>query len=925
MSSKEDCLRKALKIKAYAALKEKYLRKVIDDIDSVKKSDDAIGKSTAETTDRVRRELKVDNDRELMDMKRNLIKMHLIAERIMNSPFKNKAELVAAYHAGTEWVKGQGTNHSFDLREKTLQQRYAYGIFTALNNRVDDQGNRGTLYKIWRRGGESRGFLRKSNPIGREVRGAKWHIEKGNKIEVLKAGEKSGDGRYSHNAIEIAKAELDVEKMMRADLADAGILRKELPGHVVDFRMEQDILLKLAKESGRDIRYSIDGKPIPNSYFDVWYRDNINELDWKATFGLKMNDPQARFKFMVEYYKTVTSGMSDSKAGSAAKGTVVSKFNKQRQLHYKSGEAIHDALGRYGDNGLYKANVAKTRRVAKGVAQLDFYGTDPKTFNSTLREILRERIKEGQGPVGLKNFDSQINKMDSLFDRNVSAQDVRSSKGWAAAEIVVKGVTAAIQLGKAPFTASADFMALAINFPSHTGVPIGKAWLQTSKAIFKSFTSGEFKKQNMLDVAFMVDEALDYHRDKLGEYRSGDDGMAGVANGMARLMNFASGLQFLTNSMKHAATSLAMVQLARVAHKPFHQLHKNMQVWFKSHDITPEMWDVMRKTPLRERKDGKMILAVSDIDTTTEVGRASRDNYQMMLSRFNDTASPTPGARQADIARARVKSGTIGGFFLGTSSQYFATQLRVFDSILSGINMHPDKGFRVDKTGESGFHLFDLSKEKKQQKMFGRDVEINERVMVGAAGTLIAMLGMTYMSDTLRDMTQGKNPRALWDDDGNPHNKNILYFIRKSGFAPIYGDLLAGMWHAYGQNASSTFSAAGAGQFDNLFATTSSALHEGVTDPKTKRAFGDLVGDAIPYKSLWYLKPLGLDALLFDTMGSIYDDEYRAKKEEKAVKGLYKDRWQLLETGKTPLQEGAEEVSEALTESWEDFIGPRLP
>jgi hypothetical protein len=117
----------------------------------------------------------------------------------------------------------------------------------------------------------------------------------------------------------------------------------------------------------------------------------------------------------------------------------------------------------------------------------------------------------------------------------------------------------------------------------------------------------------------------------------------------------------------------------------------------------------------------------------------------------------------------------------------------------------------------------------------------------------------------LKDISKGRDPRQMFDENGIPDAKFLGAAITQGGGLGIFGDLFFSDSNRFGGGLMDTFSGPGAGFIDDIGKFTIGNIQELVAgeDTKAGREFTNLIKRYTPGQSLWYSR-LALERLIFD-------------------------------------------------------------
>jgi hypothetical protein len=197
---------------------------------------------------------------------------------------------------------------------------------------------------------------------------------------------------------------------------------------------------------------------------------------------------------------------------------------------------------------------------------------------------------------------------------------------------------------------------------------------------------------------------------------------------------------------------------------------------------------------------------------------------------FNRSWTLTPGVREEAVLTKGTRPGTLGGEFMRGVMMFKSYPVKLWTTVFPRIHYEYGIG--------------------------------------GTLATMISLMAMWYVGDSMRAMAQGKTPRDL----SKPDNWTVM--LARSGFGGLYADLMTNNYNQYGMDFWSSVGGPLAGQIQSGAAFGSAVTHGEATP---KMAINKL-NRALP--NLFYTKTI-LDKTLIHGMMESVDPGYSERAKER--------------------------------------------
>lgn len=517
--------------------------------------------------------------------------------------------------------------------------------------------------------------------------------------------------------------------------------------------------------------------------------DKMSEAIGLTPTELKTGDTLARiFKGFADGEHIGNNG---NVSGQPMRGTPFSKLSqKQRKIFFKDAESLIQYRNKYGDLDFQASVISTVAATGKKLGILQTLGVD---YENNLRELVDEFIKSAPTPeqrIQLTNY-SKTNMLNML--KSVDGRANRPfSESWARFGSNLRAWTSMTKLG-AVTLASINDLATTGSFLDRLGMGHGILFniAQQGGKIFTKFSP---ERKEMLG--------------SLGIYNDGRlsdafrDGQADDINQtLSKLVSTSMkifGIDAWTNGGRMSAADSFMNYTSRFTDKTHDKLSPGMQKYLNNFGIGEDEWNLLRKTN-QKQIDGNNYLVPQEIDNIKQqigsylrekgtadnilapaVDRYANELKAKLINYYHDGLShmiiePDAGTKYYSTWGG-LEPGSMGGEMARYTSQFKSFSIGFVRKVLF------DQMFEDSDTALGNFKT--LKGTTKTTMNMGKLI---------AASTLLG-----YVSGVLTDVSNGKNPRPLLDEDGNIDKKTLTASLLRGGGAGIYGDFLFGSTNRFG-------------------------------------------------------------------------------------------------------------------------------
>ena len=589
---------------------------------------------------------------------------------------------------------------------------------------------------------------------------------------------------------------------------------------------------------------------------EEWTNFLIDKLDWirmSEETGLSSTDLQILIRDQI-YDSIVTDGASKIDLGRISgkpqgRG-ILTKLKEHRFLHFKDAESWMAYQERFGLDDYISGMDNWLTHQSNNIAAMEVLGPDPKIGMQHLRNLLR---KAGQ--------EDQIEWLEKIY-ANLMGEVGVSNHQAASIASGIRQANIVMHLGNATLSMITDPAFLAIT-ARYNDVPIFKALLSQIKIAAKN----AFGNSDDLKFLTRLGYTAEYATDRLLAASRFTDVvphkfMSRLSEGMMR----ASWMHNITVAGRAAFALEYSAAVAQDIGKSFSELSKRRREAFKRVGINESMWDAMRTRGVTMR-DGVPYMDINKIGKG--IGKEEATRFGALVNQEMSYAVPTPGVE----TRAWQNQAQARGTFVGEAWR-FGMEFKSFP--ITMLMLHA------------------------RRTLHGK--AMNRAAYGGALVSLLFMLGHTAVQT--KDISKGRDPVELMDDDGTPNWNAITRAATQAGALGIYGDLLLSDQTRYGAGWGETLMGPTIGLGADMWGLGQQALFaltEDIEDDTEKRKLASKLGQnmKVYMPTLWQVRALqdravnkALDAMTEgDWDAKMRRAERRREKEKGQANFWAEDEW----------------------------------
>lgn len=598
-----------------------------------------------------------------------------------------------------------------------------------------------------------------------------------------------------------------------------------------------------------------DRQALKNAKKQPWIDFILPKLDPEKMInpdtGLPIK-PSELEKALKGIYEEITEGTLTRESPDIFLGRK-SEANKRldhRFLAFKSSKEWIEYTERFGDGDPFSQIMSHLDGMARDIGMMETFGPNPVAMRAFLEERVMKWAKalsargiERKGIVGSDDWEShakhiikQSQRMDDLFT-GVSNAPVNEFHANTFA-FLQSGHVAAV-LGSAFLSSVSDI--------ATTFLTAGAADLPMFK-ILKN-TANNFAGLNRVD-RIRLSARLGLILDNQNAVANGQMRYVGEVMGpqiMRRVAHTVLNFSLLspwTKSWRWGFGQTFLGELHDATKKSWEELLPGQRATMERYGINQNDWINIRETKPYDASidfnnmkssEGTKFFDIRGLSERSDLSRTFARDLANKMSRMvtgeTEFAIPTATLRGRAILTRGTKPGTPEGSFWRSVATY---KLYTASLMLT----HMQRAFNQETP---------LKRTKEFAKLF---------LATTATGALALQL---------KDISKGKDPRQMFDENGIPDKKFLGAAITQGGGLGIFGDLFFADHTRFGGGKLDTFLGPIWGLGEDAYKFTVVNVQELIAgkDPKVGREFTNLIKRYTPGQSLWYSR-LALERLIFD-------------------------------------------------------------
>ena len=355
-------------------------------------------------------------------------------------------------------------------------------------------------------------------------------------------------------------------------------------GHLDDWGLPQHHSQELVARAGRD----------------TWVADVLPKLardKYTDLAGNPMTDVEL-VKFLGNAWDSIaTNGANKIEPGKhKGTGARANRHAEERQVHFKDASAVIDYWGKYGERTFPDILMGHVESMAKDIAFVEHFGSNPNAMFGMLRDGAEKAAKEA-APTKLDKIDSQLAKLDQVYEYAAGITKPVANRAIAGAFDIAKNLNVAGKLGSAAWSSLIGDKVMFEAMGHLNNLPAFQRWHNEIR-LLNPLNRGE--RRQLRRQAMM----LDYMTQAM--YRFGDElGKSSLTGKLANGVMKVSGMSAVNEWRRGAWALTAMDTLGHVVStKTFDQIGPQDMRLLQSYGVTPHDWSVWKLAKLDDLGHG---------------------------------------------------------------------------------------------------------------------------------------------------------------------------------------------------------------------------------------------------------------------------------------------------------------------------------
>jgi hypothetical protein len=653
-----------------------------------------------------------------------------------------------------------------------------------------------------------------------------------------------------------------------------GALIDRLPGYVVRQTHDMDEIRRLGG-------YGPDAK---SRSYAAWSEFTLPLLNRAKTMAGE--DPQLFMRHIHEGLYTGTHGADTGEFDvmvTGVKPDISKNVSKSRVLHFIDAEAAWRYNERFGMRNLMDQVFSDIFYRSRSIALMENLGP---SVERNLERLMRELREEARVMPNAAEQTDSLNdwRIPVAIDIATGKVDVPKHHGLSKVANVIRSMAIVTKMGSTVISALSDrvFMNQELAFQ---GISRVDRWSQQLK-----LARSPQQKQALRLMGIGLDGIIGSTVARYTSHAS----VAGLMHRMQQKMFDLNFMNWWTDTSKSAAAELMSAHLGEHSHLSFEALPGELGHILSLFNITRTQWDAMRSTAydpsvlLNDNSglyEGKKFISADQLSritdeqidailhekglNPTQVNRTrARDQLDTALrSYFSDrvdAAIPTPGAAEKKYTTFGTQAGTPLGEAVRMLTMFKSFPITIMTKVLSR-----------EVYGRGNSTVAHWLKTDHKGKF-------NLAIMFASA------IAAGYMSESIRDVLKGREPKRLLNEDGSINTKTLTSAALRSGAAGLMGDYLFNEYDRGYKSFSASLMGPVLGQLDPM-AEISTLARNGEYDKALDRS-GKFFLDNTPFINLFYIRPV-LDYFIFWNLQEFLDPGSLRQTEEAVKKKTGQEYW----------------------------------
>lgn len=541
-----------------------------------------------------------------------------------------------------------------------------------------------------------------------------------------------------------------------------------------------------------------------------------------------------------DVYETIrTDGFSKLREGQAIRArSLANRRTDHRFLHFKTADDWLQYQEEFGTGNAWDAMLGHVAGMAREIGAMRALGPNPAAAIRRRQAALMKEAKEL--PAGEERLRNRLERtargLPDLYDVYSGAVNEPGDARIARAFQATRNVLTAAQLGSAALSAITD-----LNFgrmtAAYNGLPQARL-LKRHLSLLNPANEGDRKLAVRLGlIAEEWSQVAAAQARYVGEVQGPE-----VTQRLADAVLRVSGLSAWTQAGRWAFGMEFMGALADSAAMAFDDLTPAMRRQLQNYGFSAEDWDAIRTTDLYAPDRGGFLrpedIAARD-DLPPARGEELATRLLSMIQTETDFAVPSTSIRGRAALGGASRPGTVPGELIRSGLMYKSFAVTMYFTHVRRI------GFQDGGWNKARY----------------------------AASLLIGTTLMGALAIQLKDMSRGRDPRAMFGEN------SVAFWsaaMAQGGGLGLFGDFLFADVNRFGQGLAVSIAGPVVGAADDFGRLTIGNLREVLAGEETDagRELVQAMGRYVPGASIWYLR-LALERLALDRLQAEIDPDYR--------------------------------------------------
>lgn len=505
----------------------------------------------------------------------------------------------------------------------------------------------------------------------------------------------------------------------------------------------------------------VNGKWDAEANFRAWFDDIMPKLD-EATFDhLDDLSPESIERFMRATWNALATGVHDTAKGNellrgfVGPANLAKRVSQERKLLFKDSASWGDYNRAFGRGTLWESVNRGLETGARNAAIMRGLGTNPEAMFDTVTAQMRKAAVDRSDVKAADELGKTFNK--GVLDTITGAANVPSNAGWAKFARLAMVQQTLSKLGGVLLASIPDLGNTAATL-RHNGVGLFESYANQVSSLFPKTREG---REAMASLGVGVDSMLGHIATRF----SSAENLQGKSAKLVDIFHRLNGLTWWTDSMKFGVGSLLSHNLGRVAAAEFDALNPRLRATLAMYGIGAKDWNVARSHAGVDATGVQRLLPAEIAD------EAVRTKFQTYMVDQIREAMNEPDA----VSRTLITGGLHANTPWGMAVRVL-TQFKTYPITFINRSLGREFNFGAGARGQ-GVDAF------------------------GIAHLVVAMSLMGYLAMELKNLSRGKNPRALdAADEGSrgAYASLVAAAMAQGGGLGLFGDFLFGERDRFG-------------------------------------------------------------------------------------------------------------------------------